>query len=382
MLPARGAFWLVFINFLFSLGIAVLAPIFPLYVKTFVNNNAFVGYVSAFIALVLLFGALTLGHLLKYVKKFTLLMISLLFTSFSYYLLMVVHSLTGLLILIFFRTSALIIVLLIIGLYIRESVKRDSVLGKTEGFYFTFMNLAWLIGPLMGGALSEKFGANFVFGIGSGFTLLASVLAFYKVPRGGSFEKDRHTIFANVKEYFANKNLLIIYLISIGLACWWPIIYTFLPLYLAQEGAAQSITGYALFLVVLPLIILELPVGKLADKLGFKKFFNFGFLILMLCAALTYFVQNYFFVIGLLVFGSVGIAFIEPLREAYLFKTIKKKDTVRFSTIYATAFDVGSLISPLMLSSILYYTNFKITFLSVAVFMFFFMIVSRSLREL
>lgn len=382
MLPARGALWLVLINFLTSLSASILSPIIPLYFKTFVNNDAYVGYITSFTALVLLIGALSSAYILNKFKKSSVLLSTLIFTTLSYYILMFIKGLVPLLVLLFFRTFATILTILIIGLYVRNSVAHKSSLGKTEGFYFAFLNLAWLIGPLLGGSLAESFSFNFLFGISSIFSLLATVIAYSKLPKDEALEKNNKVVWSNVKDFFKNKNLFLLYLTSVGIAIWWATLYTFLPLYLTEHGIEKIVIGYAFFLMVLPLIFLELPIGRYADKYGIKKFLRIGFLILFLFSFSTYFIDQPLLIVTALVIGCTGAAFIEPLREAYLFKTQRKQDGTRFYGIYATGFDIGYLIGPFLLSSILLYTNnFKYLFLATAFFMFIFFFTTSFIKD-
>ncbi|HLD79301.1 MAG TPA: MFS transporter [Candidatus Nanoarchaeia archaeon] len=379
--PFKGAFCFILINFLLSLSGTIISPIFPLYLKEFVTNNAQVGYLTSFIGAVLLLSALFSVFLLKKIKRFTLLLVSILIITASYYLFMIITTLSHLLILLFFRTSAVILSFITLGLYVRDSVKKKDNLGKTEGFYFTFLNLAWLLGPLVGGSLAETFSFNFVFAIASFFALIAGIVSLTTIKNHEEQDHDHHDLLANVKDYFKHKNLTLLYIFSAGLAVWWITIYTFLPLFLTEEGISKSVIGTTLFMVAIPLILLEFFTGKLADKYGIKNFFTLGFFILFLFGIITFFTENPIIIIALFVLGCFGAAFVEPLREAYLFKTLRKQDSARFYPVYMTGFDVGHLVGPLLLSSVLLYTNFKAVFLTTAVLMLLFMLTTRLMRD-
>ena len=141
-------------------------------------------------------------------------------------------------------------------------------------------------------------------------------------------------------------------------------VYTFIPLYIRDSGFGVNITGWVLFLVVVPLILLEVPAGHLADKFGFKKFFVTGFLIMAALGISTFFIKSPIIILTLLILASVGAAFVEPLREAYFFEAIKKQDEVRFYPIYRVALPFGQLAGPLIFSTILLLTktNYNILF--------------------
>lgn len=381
MLPSKGAFWLVLIHFLISLSMAILAPVYPAYLKTFVGTDAAVGYVVSFTAAILLIGALSTEKLLKYYQRKNLLVGALVFFTLSYYGLMIVQNTIQLLLLLFVREIAIIISFLIIGLYVKDSVINTKTLGKTEGFYFTFLNLAWLIGPLLGGSLSETLNLNTVFLISSFFSLIGLILVITHVSSKQIPYKDGHHFFSNLKDFFLNKNLTLLYLTSIGLAIWWATIYTYLPLYFTELGVSETIIGYTLFLIVIPLILLEMSVGKWSDKFGTKKFFIAGFLIVGLVSGLIYLTQNITVIIILLVLSCVGVALVEPLRETYFFKTVPKKNQTRLYGVFATGFNFGYLIGPAILSSILAISNFKILFLTTSLFMILFGITSMFIKD-
>jgi len=298
--------------------------------------------------------------------------VTLFLTNFVF---MFIENLFQLLTLLFFRIWSVIIIWVILALYIRDSVKRNS-LGKTEGFFFVFLNIAFVIGPLMGGALAESFNFNFVFGIAAVFPLIALILAGYKVKRDGKIDQDKHKIWSNIKDYFKKKDLIILYFLSLGLAIWWNLIYVFLPLFMVGIGMTEAIIGVVLLLVAVPLILLEFPAGKWADKFGEKRFFIIGYLILFFFSFLVFFVTNNYWILALFVIASAGGGFFEPLRDSYFFKKTSKRDGTRFYPVFTTSFDMGYVVGPAILSSVLFFTNFKTMFLIASLLMLLFAILA------
>jgi len=230
MLPVgevKGAFWYIMVHFLVIMNITIIIPILPLYYKLFVSNDAFVGYIAVYTGILLAIGALTTGKILKRFEKKPVLLVAITTLFLTNFVFMFIDNLVQLLLLLFFRIWSVIIIWVVLALYIRDSVQRKS-LGKTEGFFFVFLNIAFVIGPLMGGTLAEAFNFNFVFGIAAVFPLLALILAGYKVKRDGKIDQDKHKIWNNIKDYFKKKDLIILYFLSLGLAIWWNLIYVFL----------------------------------------------------------------------------------------------------------------------------------------------------------
>ena len=166
-----------------------------------------------------------------------------------------------------------------------------------------------------------------------------------------------------------------------GLLFWWSMIYIFIPLYISDSGFSVETVGIVLFMVVLPLILLEVPAGNLADKLGYKKFFFFGFLLMSIVAASTFFASSPIIVLTLIVCGSIGAAFIEPLREAYFFEITAKSNENRFYSIHRIAVPIGQLIGPVLFSTFLLFSTYRYLFLFIGILMFIFSIISLFIKE-
>ncbi|GEM_PF-1325338 len=366
-LPLKGAPFYIMLMLLIVLSLTIVAPIFPLFMRQFVKNDAFVGYIFSYNAVLLVIATFIVNILLRSIRKVALLKICI----FGYFLTFLgfplVQNVWQLLILsifrMFFSTGALATATLLI----RDSVKKAGI-GAMEGLYFMFMNTAWLIGPVIGGPFAENFGYNWTFVFASVFSLIAFVILMVRNPYELPMQLNEHDhTFQNIKEYFKQKTLVLLYLMSFGLAFFWSLVYTYLPLFLKEQGFSSSLIGYAIALFVVPLIMLEPTVGRFADRFGSKIFLVFGFIVTGVFLGLSFFHFSPVFVVGILLAGCFGAACVEPVREACLFKGIKHADTTRFYTVYSTAFELGSLVAPLFFSSILLSSSFQWTFFSGAV---------------
>jgi MFS family permease len=105
----------------------------------------------------------------------------------------------------------------------------------------------------------------------------------------------------------------------------------YIPLQIEKLGFSQVIIGITISLCMLPLIILEERAGKKSDKVGLKPFFLAGFGILAGgCIAFMGLEQWPMILIAAFVLVHMGAALIEPLKDTFLFKTVKKQDTARY----------------------------------------------------
>ena len=78
-------------------------------------------------------------------------------------------------------------------------------------------------------------------------------------------------------------------------------------------------------------------------------------------------ILTYFFSINLallfIILASIGAAFLEPLREAYLFRKLKHSQLKYEYPVYRTAVDIGQILGPVIFSTVLLYTNFRFLYL-------------------
>ncbi len=372
---------MILLSFLISLSIAFISPIFPLYIKSLVHKDAQVGYVISIVAVIFLIANFVVVKYLDLYKKKTLLIIGLVGSAVTIILMGFISELKYFLILEIFRSFFLVSIYITTALLIKENTTTKNI-GRIQGIHFTFSNIAFLIGPFIGGLLADKYSISNILIISSLFSLIAFILILIRPVKEDHFHVNNHNhTFKNIKNYFKDKDLRILYYASIGLLMWWTVIYTFVPLYIKNAGLKTSVIGYLLLAVTIPLIIMEIPIGKLADKTGFKKYFFLGFFIISVSALLTYFF-NTFTVLVLLVIASIGAAFLEPLREAYLFKKLNNNQTKYKYPVYRTSVDIGQIFGPIIFSTVLLYSNFKIFYVFVGIVMFLFSLLMLRIKDI
>ncbi len=247
---------------------------------------------------------------------------------------------------------------------------------------YSFMNIAWVIGPLIAGYISESFGIKIIFVLAAIFILLASLIfKISKINDSNIKKKIDKNLIKNFVDFFKDKNRVKAYILGGGVNFWWILIYLFIPLYIIRQGLHTLWIGYFLFAIAVPLILFEFPFSKLAEKIGFKKIFWIGFLIPALSAIVCFFISNVYVVLGLLSFASIGLAMLEPTTEAYFFDVTKDKEESRFYGAYNTTIEINQFIGKLLPSLLLLFLPFKFIFLFFGVFMLFFVFLSSKIKD-
>ena len=271
----------------------------------------------------------------------------------------------------------MVVAIISMGLFIREYSSINSI-GRTEGQYFTILNIGFLIGPLLGGLLASASSYNTVFIISAILKVILALILFMEPLKEREIVQKQKMRFL---DYIKNKQLLLLYVLNFGLVIWFITLYTFLPLYISENGFSEKTIGYLLSAAVIPLILLEIPVGKFADKYGFKNYMFIGFLIMGLLMLNTYFTSAIATII-IIIIATSGAAFVEPLVEAYFFKQARKKENEEgLYPIYKTSTDLSQIIFPIIFSTVLLFSNFKTGFLIVGVFMLLFSLLSLKLTR-
>ncbi len=367
-----------------SLSFAVMDTVWSLYLYSFLNNASSVGFISGGMTLLSVLCFIFFTPIIERFSEQKLLSFGILGMVFGYLLFFIADNILIVLI------AAIVLVISQVfhaesqGILVCDSCNKKEI-GKTEGFVWAIRNLGWLIGPLIGGFVAANIGIPFVFVFCAIFAFMAFIvintskinLCNHKVIQMGKLISS----LKNMKHFFSEGNLLKIYIISGGIAIYFGIIYIYTPLYIIQSGLPDYFVGLFLFAIVIPLVLLEYPLGKLADKKGYKKFFMWGYLIIAVFSLLSFLADNIYLSLSLLVLATVGAAFIEGNVESFFFKNIKKTDEERYYGPFRTHVDLFSLLGKLICAILLIFFNLHCIYLFLAVVMAFFAFFSLVIKE-
>lgn len=361
------------ISLISSFSSALVITIWAIYMDSFLKSVSAVGFFSAFLTFIGITSYFILIPFVETTGKSKIFSTSLVVFGIGYIVFALTKSFW-----FFFIVSVIITIfgtlrLTSFGLIIRDSSSKKS-LSKNEGIRFTFINLSYIIGPIIAGYVSEKFGISIIFLLAALFLFISLILIkTEKIVDNTKQRRSHKNIIKNSIEFFTDKKRLLAYFIGGGVSFWWILIYLFIPLYMIRNGLSKVWVGYFLFLIPIPLIFLEYYFSKIAQKHGVKTLFKLGFLIPALISLVAYFISDIFILLTLLILASVGMAMLEPTTETYFFNISTKKDEQRFYGPYNTRIEVAGLIGKFLPALILLYFPLKSIFLffSLAMFVFF-----------
>ncbi|MBN3037750.1 MAG: hypothetical protein JW834_04875, partial [Candidatus Diapherotrites archaeon] len=188
-------------------------------------------------------------------------------------------------------------------------------------------------------------------------------------------------VFGNVREFMRSRERLKAYLLQVGTCMWFGVLYIYIPLYIVINGLPWELIGWFLFAVCLPLVLMEYWVARMAEKHGFRRFMAMGFVLMALASFSAFVVNAPYPVVILLAAGSIGVAFVESLNEAYFFRANTEKGIQRFYGIFHTSTEAGFAVGKLIAAAVLFFTSFQFIFLALAVEMLLFAGLALTVRK-
>lgn len=218
-----------------------------------------------------------------------------------------------------------------------EQYSTDTDTGSTRGLYMTAFSLAWLVSPFLAGRILELYPGqyDFIFFLTLPPLLIALLLIIFTLK-----EKDRkdfkistpwlalrrlwHSRSSNDSDI---KNILVV---DFVLHFFYAIMVVYSPIYLRQiVGLSWQSIGIIFTFMLLPFVIFEAPLGKLADKYFGEKEIMMASLIIMIVATAAIPLIGGTGLISwaiILFLTRTGAAGTEIMKETYLFKKIDSEN--------------------------------------------------------
>jgi len=233
-------------------------------------------------------------------------------------------------------------------------IEHNSSNTKTGGIrstYLTCVNLAWLISPWLAGMIIGESSYRRIYFVTALIMLpiiliISSNLKNFKDPEYNIFN-----VVKTIKSIKANKNIkdIIISGFLLQLFFSWMTVYT--PIYLNEYmGFSWGTIGIIFSIMLLPFVLIQIPLGFLADKkIGEKEMLTIGFIIMGVSTSIIPLIHsNNFIVWALILFMTrVGAAMVELMNDTYFFKNVSDKN-LNVINLYRTTSPLAYIISSLI----------------------------------
>ncbi len=272
----------------------------------------------------------------------------------------------------------LIIVPLIIfnlDVFMEEHIGNDEGLtGTRRGLLLTLLSLVGALSPFISSELIAKANGAFTYPyIVSALALLPIIfiLLFYFKDFQDPPYTDMKALEA-IRGFWLRKDIRAVFIVHFVLQIFFMCMVVFTPLYLIKYvGLSWAQFGMVMFFGQLAYVIMEYPIGIVADKLiGEKEMMALGLMIMAISTAWISFVSVQSVIMWAVVMfvTRIGASFVEVTTEVHFFKRTNSTDAQVISFFRVTrplAYIAGAIIASLSLL----YLPFNLLFVVIAFLM-------------
>lgn len=368
--------------FIFTLHITPAIYIHSSFLEQFVRLD-YVGYIYSISSLLTLLSFLLYRKILRKYGNYKLVIfiliieaISLLFLAFppNIYVAILAYIIN-------FVTSSLVFFNLDIFL---ESSSDNNHTGGIRGYYMTFLNLAFLIGPFITSFIvtDHDFWKIFILGAVIEIPVIYLIIKYLRNFEDPVYQKPRlWKTFLKVKE---NQDLYGTFASAFLLRFFFSWMVIFTPLFLTKElGFSISETTLIIAIALIPFVLLEIILGKISDNwLGEKEILTAGFFVIAISTIIMSFVTSNNLIIWavILFITRIGATMIEIMTEVHLFKRIDA-DNINILGLFRSVRPIAYIISPIIASLLLLVIDFKYLYLILGVIMLYGLRYSLSIKD-
>ena len=374
---------LILVRLLVTLGAASIVATSSLYLKSLGMSDAAIGISTGVIMVINLIFALTLPLFLYRFNLTKILFVTIIgftitlaaFGSINQAMFALLFYVLGRLLLSLFTSAYSIL--------FHDDSAGPNDYRKNQALSGSLINFSWMIMPFFATLIIGQFSFTILYIMAAAICLCgAVVLKLQPVPeKMKNYSTKSKNIFKNIGYYFSQKKLRDVYIVSAGVDMWWVFIFVFVTLFLKENGYSTAAIGAYLTLGQLPLFLFEFKTYKLVEKYRYKAPFinSFSFMTLAMIVAAIFGLTM--FTLGVFIFASLFLVFLEPAREMYLYEHISTKDEERVQPVYATAELVGSIVVRLSIGLLLLWANETAAYIVMAAIMATIALHNRTIKE-
>jgi hypothetical protein len=360
------------LSFLFSLHLAISAYVNSTFLSSIIGEH-FVGLiytVAAFVTLVLLSNT---GGILKYLgnKRLTLLLLICNMIGLLGLIKSQDATIVSISFVIFIVTNYLVFYCLDIFI---EHFGTPASIGRTRGIYLTFLNIGWLLSPLITSYLIANEGGYIAIYVMAFFAVCIIVLGLLLgIGKFNDKSYEKKPFLEMYKFIKKNRHIRAIVIINFILQFFFSSMVVYTPIYLNQHiGLGWDKLGIIFTIMLLPFVLFGIPIGKLIDNYHIHKrtLLTIGTVIISIATISIGFIGStsialWAFILFMTRFGAV---MLETVSEIYFFTHVREEDASTLS-IFRDMTPLAYIIGPLLGTLFLSFFQFKYLFLTLGLLM-------------
>ena len=224
-------------------------------------------------------------------------------------------------------------------LYVMDFIPRHQMV-RSEPLRLFSGCLPWGLGPWIGVELYKTFGASgtAVMSFVSYVALLAC-FAYLRIsdnPAVAAARRPPPNPLASIKRFVAQPRLRLAWFIAFGRSAWWAMFFVYPTLYLRNNQVDDTWTG-ALTGAGNILLILTLPIGWLARRVGLRRPIVTAFLVAGVLTLLVPFTWHYVTLTGLLFLaGALFVVTLDALGTIPFMRSVRSYERPPMTALFGT----------------------------------------------
>ncbi|MCH8519430.1 MAG: MFS transporter [Nanoarchaeota archaeon] len=254
---------------------------------------------------------------------------------------------------------------------------------KIQGLYFVFINLSWIISPVLFGFIINLYGINLMFIISILIIIICTFLFTLNFKSKMITVSENTLNMKNFKEIDLNffkiviqKNFLLIYMTSLGPYIWFILTYVYMPLFIVFNFEEVYYVGLYIALINILNLITSYYLIKFISFFSIKKLYVLGYFFSFIGTFSIFFI-NPFYTILITLIINIFVGVLEPINEIIFFKLFSGNNANLSYSIYNSSSEVSSIITLLLIGLILTITEFfNIIFIIISLLFFLLFILS------
>ncbi|HEY1041561.1 MAG TPA: MFS transporter [Candidatus Paceibacterota bacterium] len=234
-----------------------------------------------------------------------------------------------------------------------ETPVKDT--GRMRGVLFTLLNFSWLIFPALAARLIGHGISLSAFYTWTAVALVTIAITTLLQPDSRMTPKisPSQVSYAHILEFFKSTERNILFGVHLILKIFYAVMIIYTPLYLREvQNIPWSQIDGIFFVMLLPFVLLEFPIGYLEDKKFKEHFFlRIGFVVMFISLIVFVLTTSPKWIIWALILFStrIGAALIEVSAESAFFKKIKRSE-IEFISVFRSATPIAFIVTPIFAS--------------------------------
>lgn len=254
-----------------------------------------------------------------------------------------------------------------------EGFSQDKVSGSIRGLYLTIMNAGLLAAPFLSLKTLDRFDYGGVFlGLVVGYVIVF-IVALLSFRTDNRVAQQKLRFGSTLRILWKKRDLLRIYHVSFALEAFYALMIVYTPIYLRSLGFSWDDIGILFTIMLIPFVVLQYPLGILADRYFGEKEMLIGSIAIAAAAtlAIPFLGAASLAAWGVTLFMTrVGVAGIEILRDAYFYKQIDGND-MNIIAFFRTARPLANMVAAVLSVVIFWFFPVGSIFFMVAAFLLF-----------